>query len=88
MEHKRENEAYVILHQGARSRGYKRRERARARARERESRRQRICVSMCPCARLCLLPQEGPGHPFYRSKEMSVVQQGVAMRYVAGGEVP
>jgi hypothetical protein len=31
-----ENEAYVILHQGARSRGYKRRERARARARERE----------------------------------------------------
>jgi hypothetical protein len=31
------NEAYVISHRGARSRGYKRRERARARARERES---------------------------------------------------
>jgi hypothetical protein len=37
MEHKRENEAYVILHRGARSRGYKRRERAKARAREREA---------------------------------------------------
>jgi hypothetical protein len=33
MEHKRENEAYVILHRGARSRGYKRRERARVRER-------------------------------------------------------
>jgi hypothetical protein len=31
------NEAYVISHRGAGSRGYKRRERARARARERES---------------------------------------------------
>jgi hypothetical protein len=31
------NEAYVILHRGARSRGYKRCERARARAREIES---------------------------------------------------
>jgi hypothetical protein len=30
------NEAYVILHRGARSRGYKRCERARARERERE----------------------------------------------------
>jgi hypothetical protein len=31
------NEAYVISHRGARSRGYKHRERARARARRRES---------------------------------------------------
>jgi hypothetical protein len=30
------NEAYIILHRGARSRGYMRRERARVRARERE----------------------------------------------------
>jgi hypothetical protein len=29
MEHKREDEAYVILHRGARSRGYKRHERER-----------------------------------------------------------
>jgi hypothetical protein len=29
MEHKREDEAYIILHRGARSRGYKRRERER-----------------------------------------------------------
>jgi hypothetical protein len=36
MEHKREDEAYIILHQGARSRGYKRCERARERERERE----------------------------------------------------
>jgi hypothetical protein len=35
MEHKRENEAYVILHRGARSRGYKRREREREREGER-----------------------------------------------------
>jgi hypothetical protein len=33
------NEAYVILHRGARSRGYKRCERARARERERERKR-------------------------------------------------
>jgi hypothetical protein len=29
MKHKREDEAYIILHRGARSRGYKRRERER-----------------------------------------------------------
>jgi hypothetical protein len=41
------NEAHVILHRGARSRGYKRREGARASARERERPRcQRVCV--CP----------------------------------------
>jgi hypothetical protein len=65
------NEAYVILHRGARSRGYKHRERARARARERE--RESPCVrpslpissapppsmSTCPvinvCQRVCVL---------------------------------
>jgi hypothetical protein len=44
------NEAYVISHRGARSRGYKRRarERGRARAREREREREREspCVSL------------------------------------------
>jgi hypothetical protein len=49
------NEAYVILHRGARSRGYKRREIARARARERE--RVPVCVRLClsrlPCLPLC-----------------------------------
>jgi hypothetical protein len=33
MEHKREDEAYIILHWGVRSRGYKRRERERERDR-------------------------------------------------------
>jgi hypothetical protein len=59
MEHKRGNEAYIILHRGARSRGYKRHEGARVRARERESlcvrpslsQRRRIasmCLPVCP----------------------------------------
>jgi hypothetical protein len=39
------NEAYVILHRGAHSRGYKRREGARARARERESLYASVSVS-------------------------------------------
>jgi hypothetical protein len=43
------NEAYVILHRGARSRGYKHRERARARARERGP-----VVSVCPRERVCV----------------------------------
>jgi hypothetical protein len=43
------NEAYVILHRGARSRGYKRRERARARARERGP-----VVNVCPRERVCV----------------------------------
>jgi hypothetical protein len=36
MEYKREGEAYIILHRGAHSRGYKRRERVRERECERE----------------------------------------------------
>jgi hypothetical protein len=48
-----ENEAYVILRRGARSRGYKRRARERGRERERERPRcQRVCVSTCPRAHL------------------------------------
>jgi hypothetical protein len=37
------NEAYIILHRGARSRGYKRRERERERERERGRERVRSC---------------------------------------------
>jgi hypothetical protein len=47
------NDAYVILHRGARSRGYKRRERARARARARERESLRASVSaylVCPAS--------------------------------------
>jgi hypothetical protein len=46
MEHKRANEAYIISHRGARSRGYKRREGARARARERERERESLGASV------------------------------------------
>jgi hypothetical protein len=49
------NEAYVISHRGARSRGYKRRERVRARARARERERVHACVRLCP-SRLPRLP--------------------------------
>jgi hypothetical protein len=48
MEHKREDEAYIILHWGARSRGYKRCERARAREREREFGLEVSCLSLPP----------------------------------------
>jgi hypothetical protein len=89
MEHKRENEAYVILHRGARSRGYKRRERARARARERAP------LSTCLCLHVPLRPpqREPPlgrpwTSPFIDARRCPVVQRGVAMRYVVGGEVP
>jgi hypothetical protein len=44
MEHKREVEAYIILHRGACSRGYKRCERARARERERERERESLAL--------------------------------------------
>jgi hypothetical protein len=47
------NEAYVISHRGARSRGYKRRERARTRARERESLRESVSACLvCPASLL------------------------------------
>jgi hypothetical protein len=50
MEHKRGNEVYIILHRGARSRGYKRRERARARARGRERESVRDAYLVCPAS--------------------------------------
>jgi hypothetical protein len=82
MEHKRESEAYVILHRGARSRGYKRRTRERGLERERERPRcQRVCVSTCPYARLyvplCAPPlRKALGIPFYRYKGMSIYTMG------------
>jgi hypothetical protein len=92
------NETCIILHQGARSRGYKRCERARARERARERERVQPCSSSpvpLPCVyssscRASLLPLcRAPGHPFYRHKEMAQLYNGgVAMCYVASGEVP
>jgi hypothetical protein len=84
------NEAYVILHRGARSRGYKRRERTMARARERESLRASVStylvcpashfvnVSMCvnaPPPSTCL--RKALDIPFYRYKEMPSCTMGV-----------
>jgi hypothetical protein len=96
MEHKRGNEAYIILHRGARSRGYKRREGARARASERES----LCVLPVSSApRPCVPPlstscihvnvsQREPEpplgrpwtSPFIDTRRCPAVQRGVAMR--------
>jgi hypothetical protein len=72
------NEAYVILHWGARSRGYKRRERARARAREREA-----PLSTCLCVNvnlhLYVFPSP-PGRPwtspFIDTRRCPAVQWG------------
>jgi hypothetical protein len=92
MEHKREDEAYIILHRGARSRGYKHCERARARARERESSPEVRCLSL-PSLRLshsaCLYsrafatyvyasapPRKALDIPFYRYKEMAQLYNG------------
>jgi hypothetical protein len=52
------NEAYVILHRGARSRGYKRRERARARARESPCVRPSLPVSSAPPPAVHVCPRE------------------------------
>jgi hypothetical protein len=101
MEHKWGNEAYIISHWGARSRGYKRREGARARARERVS----ACVRLY--LNVNILCQRAPHlslhrnvsvllralgrpwtSPFIDARRCPTVQRGVAMRYVAGEEVP
>jgi hypothetical protein len=50
------NEAYVISHRGARSRGYKRRERERARERERE-RELGLPACLPLCIRMSLSPR-------------------------------
>jgi hypothetical protein len=85
------NEAYVILHRGARSRGYKRREGARARARERES----LCVlpvssapsvldvQRCQCCNVCQRRALGRPwtSPFIDTRRCPAVQGGVAMCY-------
>jgi hypothetical protein len=75
------NEAYVISHRGARSRGYKRRARERGRERERERESLRAACLVCPaCPRrptlsvlqrvsaTCL--RKALDIPFYRYKEM------------------
>jgi hypothetical protein len=69
------NEAYVISHRAARSRGYKRCEGARARARERE-RVSACCLSRLPCLPLCQRVSTPTSFrkaldiPLYRHKEM------------------
>jgi hypothetical protein len=86
MEHKREDEAYIILHRGARSRGYKRCERARASERERgfglevsclSSPPPRLSYSACLCSPAFALSvfriplRMALDIPFYRYKEMA-----------------
>jgi hypothetical protein len=58
------NEAYVISHRGARSRGYKRRERARARARERERESLLASVSACLVCPASFYVNVYPREPF------------------------
>jgi hypothetical protein len=80
------NEAYVILHRGARSRGYKRRERARARVREREREspcvRPSLPISSAPPPTLSTSPppQRALGRPwtspFIDTRRCPVVQWG------------
>jgi hypothetical protein len=78
------NEAYIILHRGARSRGYKHRERARARERESPcvmpvSSAPRPCVPLIDVLRprisTCL--RKALDIPFYRYKEMPSCTMGV-----------
>jgi hypothetical protein len=83
------NEAYVILHRGARSRGYKRRERTMARARERESLRASVSTYLvCPASHfvnvsMCVNappPQRALGRPwtspFIDTRRCPAVQWG------------
>jgi hypothetical protein len=86
MEHKRGNEAYVILRRGARSRGYKRRERQREFGlvvrclswpppRLSYSAYLRSSPSPCVCPSLPL--RKALDIPFYRYKEMPSCTMGV-----------
>jgi hypothetical protein len=77
------NVAYVISHRGACSRGYKRRARERGRERPTLSVLPRLptASNVCPrCRVVCCVfhhvPSEGPGHPFYRHKEMPSCTMG------------
>jgi hypothetical protein len=94
MEHKTGDEAYVILHRGARSRGYKRRGRERERERVwprgelsklASSAFLPLCLPLLSCVRLCLRASAcfsfSLDIPFYRHKEMAQLYNGgVAMR--------
>jgi hypothetical protein len=81
---KMEHKACIISHQGARSRGYKRRERARTRERAREREREGptplvfsrpFVVRLLVCARLS--PVGVLDIPFYRCKEWPSCTMGV-----------
>jgi hypothetical protein len=84
-----ENEPCIILHQGARSRGYKRCERARAGERVGESERERVRVWPCPSSSVPLscvyssscraspTPRGALDTPFYSHKEMPSCIMGV-----------
>jgi hypothetical protein len=75
MEHKREDEAYIILHRVARSRGYKRRERER----EGESSALRWGVWVSLLRVSPTLPasfRKALDIPFYRYKEMVQLYNG------------
>jgi hypothetical protein len=88
MEHKREDEAYIILHRGARSRGYKHCERERERERKRGFGLEVSCLSLPPPPRLsysaCLCSpafvasclRKALDIPFYRCKEMAQLYNG------------
>jgi hypothetical protein len=77
MEHKREDEAYIILLRGARSRGYKHRERERERVRPRGELSELASSAFLP---LCPLRWKALDIPFYRYKEMvQLYNGGVAM---------
>jgi hypothetical protein len=77
MEYKREDEAYIILHRGARSRGYKRRERERERVRPWGELSELASSASLP---LCLPLRKALDISFYRYKEMvQLYNGGVAM---------
>jgi hypothetical protein len=96
------NETCIILHQGARSRGYKRCERARQEG-EYESEREREGLALLvfshpfavrSCIRILVRSSPPPPSvlldiPFYSHKETTqLYNEGVAMCYVASREVP
>jgi hypothetical protein len=64
------------------------------RGREGESKGERAPLSTCLCLHVPLRPPQRPplrkalDIPFIDARRCPVVQRGVAMRYVAGGEVP
>jgi hypothetical protein len=71
MEHKGD-ETYIILHRGARSRGYKRRERERVRPWVEPSE-----LASSPFLSFLASPGKALDIPFYRYKEMVQLYMGV-----------